>query len=109
MSVINPSKGLKGLLTANETLVMPDAYDAISARIIEQAGFKAVQCSGYSSSVGACKKQEIDIGSEENVAVSATIKALLESTDALKSGVFTSLVAKGCLCSPRDIGRLIGA
>jgi 2-methylisocitrate lyase-like PEP mutase family enzyme len=38
---------LKQLLHAKETLVMPDAYDAISARIIEQAGFKAVQCSGY--------------------------------------------------------------
>jgi 2-methylisocitrate lyase-like PEP mutase family enzyme len=46
------SKRLKDLLTAGETLVMPDAYDPMSARIIEQAGFKAVQCSGYSYSVG---------------------------------------------------------
>jgi len=44
-----------------------------------------------------------------SIAISATIKALLESTDALKSGVFTSIVAKGCLCSPQDIGRLIVA
>lgn len=61
------------MLTANETLVMPDAYDPISARIIEQAGFKAVQCSGYSFSVAACKKHEIDIGLEENVAITAKI------------------------------------
>ena len=70
---MNGSKRLKELLTAKETLVMPDAYDPISARIIEQAGFKAVQCSGYSFSVAACRKQEIDIGLEENIAVTARI------------------------------------
>ena len=64
---------MKELLMAKETLVMPDAYDPISARIIEQAGFKAVQCSGYSFSVAACRKQEIDIGLEENIAVTARI------------------------------------
>jgi 2-methylisocitrate lyase-like PEP mutase family enzyme len=69
----NRSKTLKGLLTAKETLVMPDAYDPISARIIEQAGFRAVQCSGYSFSIAACKKHEIDIGLEENVAITARI------------------------------------
>ncbi len=70
---MNGSKRLKELLTAKETLVMPDAYDPISARIIEQAGFKAVQCSGYSFSLAACRKQEIDIGLEENVAITARI------------------------------------
>ena len=67
------SKRLKDLLTAKETLVMPDAYDPISARIIEQAGFKAVQCSGYSFSVAACRKNEIDIGLKENLALTAAI------------------------------------
>src|SRR5512137_827863 len=70
---MNASKRLKGLLTAKETLVMPDAYDPISARIIEQAGFKAVQCSGYSFSVAACRKQEIDVGLAENLALTAAI------------------------------------
>jgi 2-methylisocitrate lyase-like PEP mutase family enzyme len=64
---------LKELLTAKETLVMPDAYDPISARIIEQAGFKAVQCSGYSFSVAACRKNEIDIGLKENLSLTAAI------------------------------------
>ncbi len=72
---MNPSKRLKDLLTAKETLVMPDAYDPISARIIEAAGFQAVQCSGYSFSVAACRKQEIDIGLKENVAITARIVA----------------------------------
>ena len=125
--VMSPSKRLKDLLTAKETLVMPDAYDAMSARIIEQAGFKAVQCSGYSFSVAACKKHETDIGLEENVAITAKIVEAV-SVPVMADGEdgfgdveqipntieryvrgFTSLVAKGCLCSPQDIGRLIGA
>ena len=61
------------MLVLKETLVMPDAYDPISARIIEQAGFKAVQCSGYSFSVAACRKNEIDIGLKENLALTAAI------------------------------------
>ncbi len=37
---------LKNLILAPELLVMPGAYDVLSAKLIEQAGFKAVQCSG---------------------------------------------------------------
>jgi 2-methylisocitrate lyase-like PEP mutase family enzyme len=32
---------LRGLLTSPGTLVMPDAYDPLSARIIESLGFKS--------------------------------------------------------------------
>ncbi len=64
---------LKQLLNPKETLVMPDAYDPVSARIIEQAGFRAVQCSGYSFSVAACRKREIDLGLPENLAITSRI------------------------------------
>lgn len=37
---------LKRLLNSKGTLVMPDAYDAISAKLIENTGFKAIQCLG---------------------------------------------------------------
>ena len=50
---------LRQLLTSGRTLVMPDAYDPISARIIERLGFKAVQCSGYSFALAASKEQGI--------------------------------------------------
>lgn len=70
---MNRSIQLKQLLNSKETLVMPDAYDPLSARIIEQAGFKAVQCSGYSFSLAACRKQEIDIGLAENLALTGAI------------------------------------
>ena len=61
------SKILKKLLNSGETLVMPDAYDPISAKLIENAGFKAVQCSGYSFSIAAGYKNEIDVTLHENI------------------------------------------
>lgn len=38
---------LKTLIQAPKLLVMPGAYDALSAMLIEDAGFDAVQCSGF--------------------------------------------------------------
>ncbi len=38
---------LRRLIEASEILVMPGAYDAISAKMVERAGFKAIQCSGF--------------------------------------------------------------
>lgn len=61
------SKILKKLLLSEETLVMPDAYDPISAKLIENTGFKAVQCSGYSFSIAAGYKREIDVTIDENI------------------------------------------
>ncbi|TAL71322.1 MAG: isocitrate lyase/PEP mutase family protein [Bacteroidetes bacterium] len=67
------SKILKDLIDSKETLIMPDAYDPISARIIEYLGFKAVQCSGYSFSIAACKKDEIDIDFKDNLSITSKI------------------------------------
>lgn len=64
---------LKKLLNNGKTLIMPDAYDPISARMIEKSGFEAVQCSGYSFSVAAAKKKEIDISRVENVQITKKI------------------------------------
>lgn len=38
---------LKQLILDPEILVMPAAYDVLSAKIIEKLGFKAIQCSGF--------------------------------------------------------------
>jgi len=70
---MNQSKLLKSLIESNETLVMPDAYDSISARIIEYIGFKAVQCSGYSYAIANCRKEEIDIDLKENLSITSKI------------------------------------
>lgn len=42
---------LKDLILAPELLVMPGAFDPVSARVIQQAGFDAIQCSGFGISV----------------------------------------------------------
>ena len=54
------SEVLKHLIVSGNTLVMPDAYDPLSARIIERAGFKAVQCSGYSMALAMSAPSEAD-------------------------------------------------
>jgi 2-methylisocitrate lyase-like PEP mutase family enzyme len=70
---MNKSKILKKLLNSGETLIMPDAYDPISAKLIEKAGFKAVQCSGYSFSIAAGYKKEIDVTLDENIELTRQI------------------------------------
>jgi len=64
---------LRKLLTSPDTLVMPDAYDPLSARIIESLGFKAVQCSGYSFALAACCPSEPEFGFERNLALTKSI------------------------------------
>ena len=46
---------------------MPNAFDPISARMIENAGFKAVQCSGYSFSIRAAYSKESEVTLEDNL------------------------------------------
>ncbi len=41
---------LKRLILAPELLVMPGAFDPVSARLIEEAGFDAIQCTGFGMS-----------------------------------------------------------
>jgi 2-methylisocitrate lyase-like PEP mutase family enzyme len=52
---------------------MPDAYDALSARLIENAGFKAVQCSGYSMALSAGCKIEDDLSFDRNLQITQDI------------------------------------
>lgn len=65
--VMNKSKKIKKLLNSGKTVIMPDAYDPISARLIQKAGFEAVQCSGYSFSIAAGYKTEMDVTLNENI------------------------------------------
>src|SRR5512136_849421 len=69
---------LRQLLKSGGTLVMPDAYDPISARLIERLGFKAVQCSGYSFALAACCPSEAVFGFERNLALT---KAIVEAVE----------------------------
>jgi 2-methylisocitrate lyase-like PEP mutase family enzyme len=75
---MNQSGSLKNLLLSGKTLVMPDAYDPISARLIEKSGFKAIQCSGYSFSIALARQKEIDISRSENVEITRRIVNAVE-------------------------------
>ncbi len=64
---MNKYTELKNLIHAPETLVAPNAFDGISARLIEYCGFRAVQCSGYSFSISKKLKGEKLLTLEENI------------------------------------------
>lgn len=72
------SEVLKKLLISDSTLIMPDAYNPLSARIIEKMGFKAVQCSGYSFSIAAGYLKERDMTLDENM---GWTRRIVESID----------------------------
>lgn len=72
---MNKFENLKELINYSETLVVPDAYDAISAKIIEYCGFKAVQCSGFSYSISKKLKDENFVTIDENISKTKEIVA----------------------------------
>jgi carboxyvinyl-carboxyphosphonate phosphorylmutase len=51
----------KKLVLDEEILVLPGAYDALSAKIIEQAGFKAVTLGGYPASASLLAKPDVSL------------------------------------------------
>jgi 2-methylisocitrate lyase-like PEP mutase family enzyme len=55
------SKKLRELLAEKELLVAPAAYDALSAKIIEQAGFKVIAVSGYGLSASLIGKPDVGL------------------------------------------------
>ena len=60
---MNNRQILRELLRTEPPLVMPDAYDGLSARLIQMAGFKALQCSGFSIGLAsrAAPEQAVDL------------------------------------------------
>ena len=46
------SRVLRDLVLRPETLVMPGAYDGLSARLFESMGFRAIQCASCGIAAG---------------------------------------------------------
>ena len=65
----------KNILRAHAPLVLPSAHDALTARIIERAGFKAYQTGGFSLAAA-----EVSIGLGIIVAIFRT-KATINIDD----------------------------
>ncbi len=55
---MSPGAQLRALLRQGRTLVKPGAFNALSARIIEQAGFKCCGVSGYGVSASLLGKPD---------------------------------------------------
>jgi 2-methylisocitrate lyase-like PEP mutase family enzyme len=70
---MNQYKELKELLKNEKPLVVPDAYDMLSARVIQTAGFKAVQCSGYSFSINNLYRNERELSLAKNLEITESI------------------------------------
>ncbi len=51
----------KELVLDDEILVLPGAYDALSAKIVEQAGFRAVTFGGYGASGSLLAKPDVSL------------------------------------------------
>lgn len=49
------------MISAKETIIAPGAYDALSARIIEQAGFTAVYMTGFGSTASLLGRPDVGL------------------------------------------------
>lgn len=70
---MNPRATLRDLLRTERPLIIPDAYDGLSARLIEMIGFKAVQCSGFSMALASRAIPEPKLGFEKNLEITRDI------------------------------------
>jgi 2-methylisocitrate lyase-like PEP mutase family enzyme len=82
---LEKSSRLKARLGCAPSLVVPDAYDPLGARLIERAGFEAVQCSGYSMALS------LGYAAETNL----TYSEALETTRRIVNAVSVPVMADG--------------
>jgi 2-methylisocitrate lyase-like PEP mutase family enzyme len=99
---VDKSHTLRDLLSGKGTLVLQGIRGPLS--IVAGLGSNL-----QVFSVNHLKEAGVVRVSLPSIAICATIQALLQTMDALKSGAFTNLIQKGRLCSGQDIGRSVGA
>ncbi|ACB85720.1 isocitrate lyase/PEP mutase family protein [Natranaerobius thermophilus] len=58
---MNNTTKLKELINKNEILMAPGAHDALTARVIEQAGFNAVYMTGYGQAASVLGKPDVGL------------------------------------------------
>ena len=56
---MKPTRLLRNYIHEKSILVMPGAHDALSAKIVEQAGFKALTIGGYAASAALLGKPDL--------------------------------------------------
>src|ERR1700742_2707287 len=68
MGAPSASSRLRELIAAKAPVVMPGAYDALSARLIELAGFDAVYMTGFGASASLLGQPDIGLLSAAEMA-----------------------------------------
>ena len=81
-----PGARLRELLSQKEILVAPGAYDGLSARIIEKAGFEAVYITGYGLSASVLGKPDTGL---------MTFTEMVSRVAAIAETVSTPIIADG--------------
>ncbi len=56
-----PRRLLRELLARPEPLIAPGAYDALSARLVEQAGFDVVYMTGFGTTAALCGRPDVGL------------------------------------------------
>ncbi len=64
-------RALKARLSAGSTMIIPGAYDAVSAMLIEKAGFEAVYVGSYSTAASGVGSADVGIVSRDEMVRSA--------------------------------------
>ncbi|MFR9804668.1 isocitrate lyase/PEP mutase family protein [Pseudonocardia sp. RS010] len=74
-----PRAQLRDLLAGSRPLVVPGAYDALSARLVEQAGFDAVYMTGFGTTAGLLGRPDVGLLTGTEMADNA--RRLVEAVD----------------------------
>jgi len=97
------SRRLRELVRAPEILVMPGAYDVLSARLFEQMGFPAIQCTsggiaavlGYPDGEAMSREDFLEITGQFAAVVSVPVNADAERGYGDVAATVRGLVARG--------------
>lgn len=76
---MSKAERLRALIERPEILVMPGAYDCLSAKLIEEAGFEAVQCTGLGIVAAHLGLPDVSVLSMTDMA--ARTAAIVRATD----------------------------
>jgi carboxyvinyl-carboxyphosphonate phosphorylmutase len=60
-SVAEPAPGLRQLLDSGEMVLAPGCYDALGARLVEEAGFPAVYMTGFGSAAARLGRPDVGL------------------------------------------------
>ncbi|WP_146812105.1 isocitrate lyase/PEP mutase family protein [Aneurinibacillus danicus] len=83
---MNPREKLRELLNSGETIVTPGAFDALSAKLIEKAGFPALYMTGYGTTASRLAKPDIGL---------LTMSEMVDNVKNISTSVQIPLLADG--------------